>query len=249
MIGRQPKQRSAPSLAVDGVVKVPRCELGLKVRYVVPHVAALGPVVVEHESGEDALFPFARERRIVPRVHDDTRQKGPGIRFPQKRFIPEPYVRQNIRADVVIAPRKRQHGASKNWPHWEALTDLPGVFAAGAPDSSYDVQIPRAWDYDRFLDASIEALRSSRLCIATDAGIAHLAVLCGTPLLLITYRGLVSPGPVVSAEGNVIQKAYWPVKFEEYFAKANHTNAHIEMLDGWENPERVLQRAREIMGC
>lgn len=226
-------------------------ELGLAIRYWYPHVAALGPVIVAIEEQHEALVPFAREVRIVPRIPDDNRIYGPGERYPQKRFRPEPHIRQNIKADVVICPRFRNHGSAKNWPHWESLTELPGVFAAGAPDSSYDLQVPRAWDYARFLDASIEALRSARLCIATDAGLAHLAVLCGTPLLLITHQGLVAPGPVSDARGRVIQEAYWPVKMAEYYTdpQVNHTGAHIEDVDGWNHPERVLQRAKEIIGA
>lgn len=248
MIGRAPTQKGLPPLE-GAVIPAFRHEIGLKIRFHVPHVHALGPRVIEIEEGEEALYPRATEWRVVRRAHDDARQKGPGERFPQERFVPEPYVRHGIKADVVICPRRRNHGPSKNWPHWEALTELPGVFAAGAPDSSYDLNVPRAWDYPRCLDASIEAIRSARLVIATDAGLAHLAVLCGTPLLLINYRGLVSPGPVVSAEGRVIQKAYWPVKWEHYYLAANHTNARLEMIDGWDNPERVLQRAKELLGC
>lgn len=251
LVGRTPKGRGTVAARPDpdGFVRAYRGELGLAIRYWYPHLAALGPVAVEVEEGHEALVPFAREVCVVPRVHDDTRQKGPGIRFPQKRFVPDPHMWQGITADVVICPRLRRHGPSKNWPHWESLTELPGVFAAGAADSSYDVRVPRAWDFPRPLDASIEAIRSARLVIATDAGLAHLAVLCGTPLLLITYRGLVSPGPVVSAEGRTIQAAYWPVKFAEYYEAANHTNAPLEMIDGWERPEAVLTRAKELLGC
>lgn len=230
-------------------------EFGLLLRFVVPHVHALcleRPRIVEAEVGTEALWPLAAELRMVPRPNDDTRQKGPGRRFPEARFVPEPFIRQGIKADVVICPRLRKHGSAKNWPHWSALTDLPGVFAAGAPDSSYDLAMldaPRAWDYARFLDASIEAIRSARLVIATDAGLAHLAVLCGTPLLLIAYQGLVAPGPVMNADGRIVQRAYWPVKWADYYESANHTGAHLEMIDGWENPERVKARALELMGC
>lgn len=250
-VGRPPQQKHVLDIPQKpGPIGPFTCELGLKIRYPVPWAYALGVgYVVNCEPGEEALWPLALEHRIVPRVHDDTRRKGPGVRFPQKRFVPEPHVAQGIKADVVICPRLRKHGPTKNWPHWDALTELPGVFASGAPDSSYEVNVPRAWDYARYLDASIEAMRSARLCIATDAGLAHLAVLCGTPLLLITYRGLVAPGAVIDADGRVIQRAYWPVKWREYYESANHTGAHMEMLDGWEHPERVLQRARELMGA
>lgn len=230
------------------VVPVFRGEFGLKLRFHVPYVYALGAVpVVEIEEGEEALYPLAREWRIVPRAKDDSRHGGPGRLYPIQRFQPEPHVSQKIKADVVICPRKRAYGAEKNWPHWDTLTDLPNAFAAGAPDSSYDLSIPRAWDFWRFLDASIEAMRSCRLVIATDAGLAHLAVLCGAPLLLITYRGLVAPGPVIDSGGHVVRSEYWPVKLQDYYLEANHLNAPIETIDGWEYPERVRSRALEIL--
>lgn len=232
-------------------VPVCRAEFGLLVRYHVPWVHGIrGPKVVEIEEGNEALYPSADRWEIVARGSDDERRgmqkwrRPPG---PEARFVPEPYVRQDVRADVVICPRKRGYGSDKNWPHWHRFERLPGVFAAGAPDSSYDVQCPRAWDHARFLDASIEALRSARLCIATDAGLAHLAVLCGTPLLLITYRGLVAPGPVRDADGRVMQPAYWPVRMEEYYHRANHTRSLIETVDGWEYPERVVRRVSELL--
>jgi hypothetical protein len=223
-------------------------ELGMKIRWHVPQTYALGPGhIIEIEAGDEALYPLAAEWRIVPRVHDNARKVRPtrGGK-PEKRFRPVPHVAQGITADVVICPRKRAYGSAKNWPHWSMLAELPGAFAAGAPDSSYDVDCPRAWDHARFLDASIEALRGARLCIATDAGLAHLAVLCGTPLLLITHRGLVAPGPQVDEHGRVTTAAYWPVRFEQYYRAANHCGSLIEMIDGWEHPERVAARALEL---
>jgi hypothetical protein len=166
--------------------------------------------------------------------------------MPEARFLPAPHVPQGIRARVVICPRERRYGSAKNWPHWHMFEDLPGVFAAGAPDSSYDVQCPRAWDYARFLDASVEAMRGARLVVATDAGLAHLAVLCGAPLLIITHRGLVAPGPVLDPSGRAMQSAYWPVRLDEYYLSANHTGSPIETVDGWERPERVLERVFQL---
>jgi hypothetical protein len=234
------------------IVPAFRGELGLKIRYHVPWVYAKGPGhVVEIEEGEEALYPLAAEWRIVPRNQDDSRHGGPGRLQPQKRFVPEPYVRQGITADLVLCPRKRNYGSSKNWNVWPWLAlqlevDGFNVFAAGAPDSSYDVACPRAWDYPRFLDASIEAMRSARLVIATDAGLAHLAVLCGAPLLLITHRGLVAPGPVTDSKGRVFRPEYWPVRLQEYYRDANHTGSPIEAVDGWMHPERVLEKAKEM---
>lgn len=233
------------------LIPVWRGEFGLKVRFHVPQVYAMGSGhVIEIEQGEEALYPLAKEWRVVPRAADSARRLSPKRSGrPEKRFQPVPHVAQGITADVVICPRRRDYGSAKNWPHWEALAELPGAFAAGAPDSSYYVACPRAWDYPRFLDASIEALRTARLCIATDAGLAHLAVLCGTPLLLITHRGLVAPGPQMDDRGKVLQGAYWPVRFEQYYQAANHMGSMIEMIDGWEHPLRVERRALELMGA
>lgn len=261
---RRPVPKRRPVLRVvktpaDPDIPVPvfRGEFGLKIRYHVPHVYALGPRIVEIEEGEEALYPLAREWRIVPRALDDSRHGGPG-RYPREvRFQPVPHVVQGVAADVVICPRWRRYGAAKNWRYWPSIANwlrMDGyrVFAAGAPDSSGISGMGGcacAWEFDRFLDASIEALRSCRLCIATDAGLAHLAVLCGTPLLLITYRGLVAPGPVIASNGRIAEHEYWPCKLQEYYHSANHMNAPIVTVDGWEHPERVRQTAREMMAC
>jgi hypothetical protein len=173
----------------------------------------------------------------------------------EERFVPEPHVRQDVPApDIVVCPRCREYGAEKNWPAWPALTDaLLGeglhVFAAGARATSVDVGTPAAWDYPRELDASIEAMRSAQLVIATDAGLAHLAVLCGAPLLLIGYGGgLVAPGAVTNERGRVVGEKYWPIRLDRYYHAANHTGSPIAMEPhGWEDPGRVVARALEML--
>lgn len=241
-------------------------EFGLRLRYHVPavhHMAQRGEVVAFHEPGEECLYP-ACELVEVPRVHDDLRrgtvgkafdamedakriasERWPGAKMvqtakgmPEARFVPEPVTRYGIHADVVVCPRWRAYGASKNWPDWAWLVEQLSaaglkVFAAGAPDTSADVECDRAWDRERFLDASVEAMRSARLVVSTDAGLAHLAVLCGAPLLLITHDGLVAPGPVLDPRGNAMEPAYWPVRLEEYYTSANHTGSPIFTTGSW----------------
>jgi len=252
-----------------------RGEFGLRLRYQIPAFHALeGPKVASIEPGDECLFPSATEYHYVTRIMDSMRRgtypggdasyrnavkkelRGlypdaqivePSKGMPEKRFVPEPHVRYGINCRVVICPRRRIYGADKNWPHWDRLAELPGAFAAGAPDSSYDVDCSRAWAYPRFLDASVEAMLSARLVIATDAGLAHLAVLCGRPLLLITHEGRVAPGAVRDPEGRAMEPHYWPVRWKEYYVSANHRNAHLEMIDGWEHPERVVERATELL--
>lgn len=225
-----------------------RGELGHKLRFHVPWVYGRGTGhVIEIEKGDEALYPLAAEYRVIERAADDTRRKPGRIYGPEEFFQPEPHIPQGISADIVICPRARSYGASKNWPHWKALEALPGVFAAGAPDSSADVDCPRAWDYERFLDASIEAMRSARLVIATANGLSVLAMLCGVPLLLITHRGLVAPGPQVDASGRVMQPSYGPVPLQRFYWPTNHLGVRIYQVDAWERPAAVIAAAERIL--
>jgi len=197
------------------------------------------------EMREDAMMRFGEDAEILE----------PGPSWPRLRFVPKPLVHQRIRPDVVVAPRKRKYGAEKNWGHWSALTlglRAAGfeVFAGGAPDSSYDVPCDCAWTRSRYLDATIEAVRAARLVIATDAGLAHLAVLCGTPLLMITHgEGLVAPGPSVDEAGKEMDAEYWPVKVERY-REANHLDVPIRFLHhSWFDPGLVLDVATRTLGA
>jgi hypothetical protein len=247
-----------------------RGEFGLGLRYHVPTTYALeGEYFTCIEPGSEALYPGAAGYIEVPRRDDDARAGNPyrtdraflrrlatehGTLIeprkgdPERRFIPEPFVRQSVTADVVICPRGRKYGSSKNWPHWDELAaklqaDGLTVFAAGAPDSSLDAPCVKAWDSPRFLDASIEAMLSARLVIATDAGLAHLAVLCGRPLLMVTYKGLVAPGPVTDENGKVFGPEYWPVKFQDYYQQANHMRSWIHRTGDWDDVESVVRDA------
>ncbi|MHC4698488.1 MAG: hypothetical protein ACYTFA_17280 [Planctomycetota bacterium] len=159
-----------------------------------------------------------------------------------KPFVPEPYFRQNITCDVVVCPRKRSHPDQlcKNWPNWprlvDALTPRYTVFAGGAPDSSDpEVNCPRAWDYDRFLDATVEAMLSAKVVVATDSGLAHLAVLCGRPLLLITHgAGEIAPG---------YRPGHGQVNLERYYRVNNaHCKSPILVLHRtWDDVPLIVQ--------
>lgn len=181
--------------------------------------------------------------------------------WPKKYFVPDPkHDRVEPSASVVLCPRGRAYGRGKNWPHWTALAGElrelgVTVAAAGAPDSSLEMPgwVPRAWDYQRFLDASIRMMLDADLVIATDAGLAHLAIMCGRPLLMITHgEGLVAPGPVIDSTGKVAHEKYWPVKIERYY-RANHCDAPITIHHhGWsgDNPARdIAHRASWLLDC
>lgn len=223
-------------------------------------------IVVDRADDAARRDLYRKDADYVAYWREELERRYPGARLvepdrtselPMRRFVPEPVLRRGIQCDVVTCPRKRTYGATKNWPCWrvlaDALTDAGlRVFAAGAPDASDTsveaAGIPAAWQYDRFLDASIEAMLSARLVIATDAGLAHLAVLCGRPLYLIAADGgRVAPGPVVDGRGRMAHRQYWPIRLNEYYLAANHMNAPIEVEpDGWHHPLRVARRAIEL---
>ena len=238
---------------------------GEKLVYIEPGEEALYPSaskyqIVERQHNDLRRNRYSRDREFINRVQqealaehgvDGVEYVMPSDQDPRERFVPKPFKKQDLAFDVVICPRRRLYGAEKNWPEWINLTNwLVGsglsVFAAGAPDSSYKVPCWKAWEYDRFLDASIEAILSAKLVIATDAGLAHLAVLCGRPLLLLTHGdGLVAPGPIVDETGRHFEDQYFRVKTERY-EEANHTGSEITILrDAWYDPNMVFN---EIMG-
>lgn len=242
------------------VLPVYRGEFGWKIMRHVPQAMTLclrEPTVVEIEDGEEALYPAADSWAIVPRDTDDKdrRVRPHDLNVNLTRFVPRPYREQDVECDIVVCPRKREYGAEKNWPHWPRLVSMlrirgAKVFAGGAPDSSYDVPCHLAWEHRRFLDATIEAMLSARLVIATDAGLAHLAVLCGRPLLLITYHGLVAPGPVRNVHGKKVLAEYWPAGQGPAtegcrFEAANHTGSDITKLSAWDDPYLVACAAMD----
>ena len=225
-------------------------EFGLKIKDHVPRVYAMGPGhTIEIEEGEEALYPLAQQWKVIPRAADAKRVKPPTLTGPVQRFQPEPHVRRGIGPfDVVIAPRKRAYGASKNWDHWPRVAvglQRLGlrVFAGGVADASDTrVTCDAGWYYARPLDATIEAIRGAKLVLAACSGLAHLAMLCGTPLLMFSYRGMVAPGPVINSSGQFVSADYWPVRWQRYYMDANHMNAKALLFDGWESPATVVEQ-------
>lgn len=221
-------------------------------------------LVVARNQDDRRRDLFSKDADFLMRLREQLRHQYAGADLletyegmAEERFVPEPTVRYGIKADAVVCPRKRTYGAQKNWDGWWRLAgglacEGLEVFAAGAPDSS-DAKntIPAAWHYARYLDATLEAMLGARVIIATDAGLAHLAVLCGRPLVLIAYGGgLVAPGPVLNGDGSQAFPRYWPIRLQKYYHDANHTNAPIRVVpNGWEQPRDVLRAALEIAGC
>lgn len=163
---------------------------------------------------------------------DQYRFIPPKEKAPRSFFKPIPYKDYEVDCDIVVCPRRRNYGSNRNWGHWEWIIDKLmesglKIFAAGAPDSSLDVNCPRAWDYERYLDATISAIHSSRYILSTDTGLAHLGLMCGSDVLMIVHEGRPSPA------------TKWKCKMRR-FREENHLNAEHCLLDHWFEPEKVF---------
>jgi hypothetical protein len=157
------------------------------------------------------------------------------------RFVPVPYTNVDLpSADVVLCARRRAYGEEKNWRHWGDLAarlNSHGVSTiyAGAPDSSFDLPGASVCHLPRFLDATIAAMRAARLVIATDNGLAHLAMLVGRPLLLISEEmGRTAPG-------------YARIKLGR-FKDANHKGADLRVVNhAWQSADPVFASALDAL--
>ena len=139
--------------------------------------------------------------------------------------------------DVVICPG----GGPSATPRTDALAPLAyarraglSVVAAGAPDSR--LTMASASPASAAADATLAAMRRPAAVVATD-GLAHLAVACGRPLVMI------SCGPGLTAPG------YRPIRMDRYH-KENHAGSPIHVVtDAWDAPERVVQAVREVLAA
>lgn len=209
-------------------------------------------IIVPRRPDAQRKDRYRKDAAFVMQWTAELRQRYPGCtivaperseNWPTHRFVPEPHEPQGANADVVICPRKRTVAPERNWQGWPALADALSaaglrVFAAGAAETS-DTRVAAddaAWGYTRPLDATIEAMLSARLVVATDAGLAHLAVLCGRPLLIVGHGKLPAPG------------ARWNVRMQEYYEAANFLNAPIALEGrGWNDAAVVARRALRIL--
>ena len=223
-----------------------------------PGMEALYPkaehLLVQRRPDTERKDLYGKDRVFVRMWVERLRELYPGCRIEMperyethramRRFIPQPFVRQGVgKAQVVLCPRKREVGPERNWPGWSALsTALAALgystFAAGKRETSDLSAVAHwhAWDYDRELDATIEAMLSASLVVSTDAGLAHLAILCGRPLLLVGHGKLPAPG------------ARWEIRLQEYYQNANHQQAPISIEGGgWYDPAVVVRRIHSFL--
>jgi hypothetical protein len=169
--------------------------------------------VIVCEEGDESLYPTATEFLICPPNADEEKRDQPivdrefivsflnrdispllkpgdsvvwpGFEGPRTYFVPQPYLRveYDIVPDVVICPRKRAYGSSKNWPHWKLLVEelrsvgIRNIVAAGGSDNSdrqLENVIPCSWAVSRSLDCTLAWMNSCKVVVSTDNGLASI---------------------------------------------------------------------------
>ena len=188
----------------------------------------------KHLSKFDKEFNDELKASLVKK-YPDAEYIYPKEGGPLKCFVPTPTKLNGIGCDIVIAPRKRDVAPIRNWQHWDDLVSKLKdmhykIFAVGSPDASYKVDCPASWDYDNFLDATVEALLNSKCLICTDTGVGYLSLLCGTMVNMISSnKALIHPGGT-------------PIRINR-FQQVNHKNVQINVMhDTWNSAESVMQK-------
>lgn len=213
-------------------------------------------VIVGDRSDRDRRWTYNHDADFVDAFKEsydkcDMRLPDKNNQLPIQPFTPKPFVKQRgeTASGIVVCPRRREYGAEKNWDAWPNVTSRlraegHNVFAAGLHETSYDVDADEsAWDYERPLDATIEAMRTCSLVIATASGLSLLALLCGAPLLLVSAQGgKVAPGPTRTPDGKIQHDTYWKIPVNHYYRPLNHKRVRIALVNGgWESPGEVFR--------
>lgn len=220
-------------------------------------------VIVSQKADDGRGWTVKMDREYVGGLRDGLAELHPGAEFIStdgrdaddvRRFVPQPHVEQGVQpCDVFVAPRLRAGPPvleARNWDRWPEMCRLLGdegltLFVGGTAATSYEVDGDDcAWSYPRTLDACIEAMHRSKVVVATDSGLAHLAMLCGRPLVLIgADGGRVAPGRRTDEDA-----PYWKIRLEHYYRAANHMNAPIKLVpDGWAHPDAMLRAVEDVI--
>lgn len=118
--------------------------------------------------------------------------------YAQSTFKPKSLLPHDLKADIVITPRKRQMDANRNWTqeNWQFVVDqvnLLGytVAVCGSQDTSFRLQGIKfnSWDYVD-VDSDVELMNNARLVVTQESGLQYLSFLCERPTFCLgNYMG------------------------------------------------------------
>lgn len=177
------------------------------------------------DPGDEAVYPVKKCRPLPEFNFKPIVAEDPGLAF-----------------DVTVCPRYREHGKHRNYSHWKTVVGYLveagyRVCLVGMKETSVDVdcvqEMYKSWNYD-VLETSLAFMNNSKLVLATDSGLAHLAVLNQRPLKVI-----------YDIPGKEAGKLEWPWALPHMKA---HATDHCEpILYGWDDPDKVITQVIEYL--
>jgi len=184
-------------------------------------------------------FPEAEIREPLDGLKPQRFPQCPHSNFIPKSAGPEP----SVYPEVLVAPRFRKYGMQRNYAHWAiVMKAVAGIKAQEGGNSTIgiiglketSIDLPelddrwKAWGYPDNLGVTLHWMQRARLVLATDSGLAHLAVLAGAPLKVIYGKAGVIPG---------MENWGWILPHMQA-----HAITHCEpILGGWDSPEAVIE--------
>jgi len=169
---------------------------------------------------------------------------------PAHAFIPKPMgSKPPVYPEILVAPRFRKYVPGRNYAYWvtvmKALAGLKtrdggnlAIGIIGLKETSTDLpeldDCWKAWNYSDGFGVTLHWMRRARLVLATDSGLAHLAVMARAPLKVIY-------GKAGKASGKT--KGRWAFPYMQA-----HAMAHCEpILGGWDSPDAVVEAVRQYL--
>jgi hypothetical protein len=113
--------------------------------------------------------------------------------FAKHTFIPKSKHNLGLKADVVLAPRKREIDVFRNWSkeNWQIVaTGLANngasVGVIGTKETSFELDNVAVRSYDHIdVDSDVELINNAKLVITQESGMQYLAFMCQKPVFHI----------------------------------------------------------------
>jgi ADP-heptose:LPS heptosyltransferase len=110
------------------------------------------------------------------------------------KFNLSPKTIYNIKADIIISPRKKESRKENNFKKWDKLIKIfnkkgYSVGCVGTKDQSFHLKNSsvNSWDYPDFSSSIIELLSNCKLYLGLDTGVSHIAALMSIPMIVFSH--------------------------------------------------------------
>lgn len=119
--------------------------------------------------------------------------------FATHSFIPQNKTNNNLKTDIIIAPRNRKVDSFRNWTqeNWQYVINKIielgfTVGLCGSKESSFDLENTTYKSYNYLdVDSDVEMMLNSQLVVCQESGMQYLSFLCKRPTICIDYYGSV----------------------------------------------------------